>query len=834
MNWGSNSGLALTSIVVFLACAAPVENSVPEPQSPPPPPSGEVSKSTSGLGKGFLVWESNRSGRWRLWIRDLAGGNPRQLTPDEGRRLHCCPHISPDGKQIAYLSLPPDQDGYPQGGAVGTLMAIYPEHSSEPRSIVDGARNYYENRAAVWRSPTELIYIRQDGRTAKIDLDTRDYSLLTQETSDTGPWLINSNLTWAASGQGAFSPFHRDRQRVADRGPRPGCQPYFSHDGIWGFWVVAPGGPINRLHLESGTDSTMLKKSDQRMPEDRGYLYFPMLSSDGRLLAFAASSDEHEHFRADYEIFVVETDPQTLELLSEPIRFTHHEATDRFPDVYLAPLPLGRRYGEAPMSWTSAPDRNEDEWQWSYGDGATSMGSSGEHLYTKPGRYQIAARSGDTTLHGQVVVTAAGPPTLLSSSLHRNGEEIVNVFDEAIDISGLDAKLESGILVGAAELDRDNRRLRLRLAEALTTTDVLVLQGITDRALVPNPLPPTEKVIELPTWPATRDSLTLLWETGDALNLLYDAALDAETAVTMTPRGRARLDSFFRMLPAGGRFEASEGASRRVVLASKKTYEISIEMTIEPDPPQQQGAAIILTSASKSRRNFSLEQQGSQLFLTLRMKSRGEEAFPRVPLMELPSGHPAHIVVTYSPGSLRAHLDGELVLSATSIEGGFFHWRPAPLIFGSDWNGKRPWRGRLEGVAIFSRVLEDEEIHESFLRYRSKLEYRTVKSAWRARGTQTDCSAAPTLAQIDPYREALVVCHYQVQQTLAGETLPANIRVARWSMLDGRQLRLDSPGNRTAKLDLGLFGENPQLESTYLSDTLKPSVEGPLFFLDKP
>ena len=834
MNWGANSGLALASIVALLACAAPTENAVPEEESPPPLPPFEVSGGMGGLGKGFLVWESNRSGRWRLWIRDLAGGEPRQLTPDEGRRLHCCPHIAPDGKQIAYLSLSPDQNGYPRGGAVGTLMAIPTDTNSPPRVIVDGARNYYENRAVVWISPTELIYIRPDGRTAQYDLDKVESSLLTQRPTDTGPWLINSNLTWAASGQGAFSPFDRDRQQVADRGPRPGCQPYFSHDGIWGFWVVAPGGPINRLHLESGTNSPMLKKSDRRLPADRGYLYFPMLSSDGRLLAFGASDDEHEHFQADYEIFVVETDPQTLELVGEPIRFTHHEATDRFPDVYLAPLPLGRRHGEAPLSWSSEPDRNDDEWQWSYGDGTTSIGSSGEHLYTRPGRYEIAARSDDTILLGQVVVTAAGPPTLLSTSLHRNGEEIVAVFDEAIDISGLDARLESGILVGAAELDRENRRLRLRLAEALTTSDVLVLQGITDRALVPNPLPPTERVIELPTWPATRDSLTLLWETADAVNLLYDPTLDAETAVTMTPRGRARLDSFFRMLPAGGRFEASEGASRRVVLASKKTYEISIEMTIEPDPRQQRGSAIILTSASKSRRNFSLEQQGSQLFFTLRMKSRGEQAFPRIPLINLPPEGPIHIAVTYSPGSLRAYLDGELVVSETSVEGGFFHWRPAPLIFGSDWNGKRPWRGRLEGVALFSRVLEDDEVHESFLRYRSKLEYRTVKSAWRARGTQTDCSAAPTLAQIDPYREALVVCHYQVQQTLAGENLPANIRVARWSMLDGQQLRLDSPGNRSAELELGLFGENLQLESTYLSDTLKPSMEGPLFFLDKP
>ena len=579
----------------------------------------------------------------------------------------------------------------------------------------------------------------------------------------------------------------------------------------------------------------MLKKSDRRLPADRGYLYFPMLSSDGRLLAFGASNDEHEHFQADYEIFVVETDPETLELLGKPIQFTHHQATDRFPDVYLEPLPLGRRYGEAPMHWVSQTDRGADNWQWRYGDGTTSTGSSGEHLYTEPGRYEIVAQSSvGETLRGQVVVAAGAPPTVLSSSLHRNGEEIVTVFDEAIDVSALDASLDSGISIATVELDRDHRRLRLRLTETLSTSDVLTLTGITDRAQNPNPLPVTRQTIELPTWPVTFDSLTLLWETGDAVNLLYDPDLDAETAVTMTPRGTARLDSLFRMVPAGGRFEAAEGAANRVVLASKKTYEMTIEMTIEPDRADQRGSAIILTSASKSRRNFSLEQQGSQLFLTLRMKSRGDQALPRISLLELPPGRASHIAMTYSPGRLQSYLDGELVQSDTSIEGGFFHWRPAPLVFGSDWNGQRPWRGRQEGVAIYSRVLEDEEVRESFLRYRSKLRSRTAISEWTARGTQTECSAAPTLAQIDPYREALVVCHYRVHRTLAGEDLPPSIRVARWSMLDGHQLRLESPGNRPVELDLSLFADNPQLESIFLSDTLEPPVERSLFFLQTP
>ena len=53
---------------------------------------------------GFVVWESNRSGHWRIWTRRLDGEGLRQLTPHEERRAHFSPHLSPDGRHLVYLS----------------------------------------------------------------------------------------------------------------------------------------------------------------------------------------------------------------------------------------------------------------------------------------------------------------------------------------------------------------------------------------------------------------------------------------------------------------------------------------------------------------------------------------------------------------------------------------------------------------------------------------------------------------------------------------------------------------------------------------------------------
>jgi Tol biopolymer transport system component len=64
----------------------------------------------SDYGTGIVVWESNRSGRWRIWRRGIDGSDYRQLTPEESGRDQFCPHLSPDGTRLVYLSCPAGQD----------------------------------------------------------------------------------------------------------------------------------------------------------------------------------------------------------------------------------------------------------------------------------------------------------------------------------------------------------------------------------------------------------------------------------------------------------------------------------------------------------------------------------------------------------------------------------------------------------------------------------------------------------------------------------------------------------------------------------------------------
>ena len=784
------------------------------------------------IREGFVVWESNRSGNWRIWIRNLAGGQPTQLSPNEGPRIQCCPHISPDGAWIAYLELEAGQDAYPRGGAIGSMILVHPDGSGR-RKILDSARNYFENRAAIWKTATSLIFITPERTTSLLDIESGVVKPLTMSPVEDYPWLIDPSLSWATAGDATFAPYDRERFRVLPRASLEGCQSYFTSDGQFGFWVAAPGGPLRWIRLDTQETGTLLKKSDSRLLPDRGYLYFPMISSDRRLLAFAASDDEHSHFEANYDVFVAELALDEPEVLGSPVRITDHPATDRFPDVFQRPLPLGSHTGEAPFLWRFRPADSGEVYEWSYGDGERSRGVAADHLYDTAGRYEVTASRGSSSLRGWVEVLPAAPPRVLSTHLLEDGSEIEVLFDESISIQDLSASLRSGTAISELSTDPGATRLRMVLDKPIRSPDELELKGIADRAREPNRAKPIEITIDPPSWPSDPQGLVVLWQTGNSANLVFDRNAQAETAITLAPRGLARLDHNYALLPSGGSFVADDATMHRIKNASQRTNEISLELTITPANESSNGGETILTAAGKGWTNFALGQLDRRLVFQIRNGGKGPDGVATVELFELPVAVPSHVAVTFSSGRLRAYLDGVETFSTDTVQGGFFHWRARPLIVGSDWNGRHPWIGALEGLAIYNRVLDPIEVRENHKRYRATFDSRPKIDQWRVSAVVVDCSQPPTVEQIAPYRKALVTCQYRIEEGDDPLESGSSIRVARWAILDARRLELPLVG-AAERLLLTRYGDNPQLESHVLSDTLGESQQSPLFYSSRP
>ncbi|TNF70486.1 MAG: hypothetical protein EP299_13990 [Acidobacteria bacterium] len=838
-------GLALTVVLlVFAACGDPGSSgstggnlgSAGEGGSGSTTDTGSA-ETPSDLGEGLLVWESNRSGEWRIWSRNLDGSGLRQLTADEPGRDHFCPHISPDGRRVAYLSVPKGGPSYEPAGVHGALHLISVDGTKD-RVIVESARSYFVHRAVVWRGPQTLIYISGETATMELDIESGERRTLIAKPPSKGGWLINATLTHVTTGVPTFSVFDPQQRRVLPRSELGGCEPYFTHDGRWGFWMAGAGGPINRIDLASRKISTILDKNDVLMEEGRGYAYFPMFSADGRLLAYGASTgrQQHDQHRSDYEIFVAETDPQTLEPLGRAVRFTRHPATDRFPDVFLAPLPLGRLRGEAPFTVSLEPGGAGDAvLEWSFGDDTTAVDAVGEHTYLEPGRYAVVANRDGSDLRGVVVVEEAAPPKPLEVDLLENGLAVAVVFDEEIAIDGAEIGFESGRRITATRVGGDGRSLVIDLEERFQGVDRLTVSGISDRAQRPNLTAPIVLEVEPPGWPSRRDGLVFVWETGDAANLVFDPELDADRAFNLRAGGLARLDGHSAMALDGGSFVLEPEEALRLLHAIKQSNQVTLQAIVQPATASPAGgpASISAWTGGKRGYNFRLLQHGRVLVLELRTAHKGSKK--ELELFEIPVDRPSHIAVTYTPGRLVGFLNGEKRVESSDLVGDFFHWRNGPLVFGADGKGGGDWAGVLEGVAIYDRVLGPEEIGEDHLRYRAKLERRVPIPRRVVEARLQTRSKIPTLAEISPYREALVVFEYDVEATPEGEPLPDRIRVAHWAILDGKTLPITRIAEgQVLRLDLEPFEANPQLESLYLADTLTDVGDLPLFYAVDP
>ncbi len=790
----------------------------------------EAPSAAAPLGDGFVAWESNRGGRWRIWTVGLDGNGLRQLSPNERGRDHCCPHISPDGRRIVYLSSPASgRPVYDESGFRGELRVVGTDGRGD-RTIAAEARSYFENRAAIWRDDSSLTFISGDGTALLLDVDSGKSERLAGPPAEGPGWLIDPTLGHAVSGMSGFGVYDRKRRAVAVRTKLPGCQPFVSSDGRWGYWMAGAGGPIDRIDLASGAISNLVRKSDPRLPDRLGYVYFPMLSNDRTLFAFAASADQHDHFKSDYEVFVSEVDPGALELVGRPVRMTFDPATDRYPDVYREPLDLGRLWGEAPLTVRLEAGEGSG-WQWDFGDGATGSGAVGEHTYERAGSYEVTARLGARERRGRVAVSAPQAPRPSAVELKRRGAELVVHFDEEVEIGGARASLDSGVALSRPRLGADRRSVVFEPAAPIRRPDRLRLEGVVDRAERPNPMAKAALPVEPPLWPSSREGLVFLWETGDAPNLVFDPGLGAERAATLRPSGRARLDHDFAMALDGGSFVAPEDESALIFAAARRTNEISIEALVRaPAEIPARPAVIAALAAHRDRWNFFLEQRRDRLTFSLKVGPRGPEGVSTGVLMALPAGRASHVAVTYRPGRLVGYLDGVKAAETAEVSGDFFHWRNLPLVFGALPNGDREWDGGLEGVAIYDRVLAPEEVAEDYLRYREKLAARQEVPRVVVEAREKRRSRPPTLEEISPYREALAVHEYEVERVVEGELDARLVRVAEWSILDGQPLSPAEAGARGGRrMVLEPFAANPQLESVFLADTLGPGG-GPLFY----
>jgi Tol biopolymer transport system component len=233
-----------------------------------------------------ILFSSDRSGSWRIWIADEDGGSPRQLVPDPAgeaadEQHDVDPVFSPDAGRILFTST--------RGGKVGLWIAR--ADGKELRRVCDGDQGE-------WAPDGKRICLRRDGRILTRSLEDGAEKTLTPEG-----WKLCSGPSWSPDGkQIAFacrwdagngiylvSPDGGQPTKVYDK--NGACEPHWSPDGKTLAYetethvcTILPDGTKNRLVTWFG-----------------GVQRYPRWSPDGTELIFCQGASE----KGPWEIYKI-------------------------------------------------------------------------------------------------------------------------------------------------------------------------------------------------------------------------------------------------------------------------------------------------------------------------------------------------------------------------------------------------------------------------------------------------------------------------------------------------------------------------------------------------
>jgi len=340
-------------------------------------------------------------------------------------------------------------------------------------------------------------------------------------------------------------------------------------------------------------------------------------------------------------------------------------------------------------------------------------------------------------------------------------------------------------------------------------------------------------------WPVSYEGLVFFWQNRSKANTFTDPVSGLSHVCRAEARGRARYGRHFEMDPHGGAFIAAGGAGE-LINACTASGQLAVEAVILPDTNSAgQLFPIIGYTAESGSCNFLLGQQGRELVFRLRAAKGGADYV--IPLGALPVNEPSHVIISCSSSSVAYYRNGEQVFSKDSVSGG--NWTSASssrpelgakaaepqdgkIVFGNEWqkeyavnieNDKTGWGGLLENVALYSRWIGPEEVREKYKASIEKIIGRKQLPVLSVKAKLVSMPAIPSPESIAPYRRALAVGHYRIEQVVEGTCSNQEVMVAQWVILDGQRFfPAQCRQGKTYQLRLEPFSDHPELEGERL------------------
>ena len=504
------------------------------------------------------------------------------------------------------------------------------------------------------------------------------------------------------------------------------------------------------------------------------------------------------------------------------------QASDEGESFWLAGLPVDfsviELEGKAPYTIElKSPKVAGAGWTWNFGDGATGTGAVGRHTYEKPGHYIAVARKGKSVLRqGVTVLPWKGLRATAVSAL--DPRHVLVVFNEPVKIDGAAVKPASGRAAAKLYLVPLGRQLVAEFDQPLAAKETLVLEKITDRAQVPNAVANPRLPVHRPSWPADATGLVFLWENAKAENRIWDSVLGGVRETVMYAKAN-HFDRDGALVCGQGLSDIGIGKQEMLIAGCRASEALSLELVIQPESLEQSGkdGILPLLAMSYGWRNgtFWLSQNKSRLQVAL-ARQWGDLQPPIFDLGELPNAGPHHIVVAMAPKRLALYVDGAKVRELDPSPAKIILMAP-PLKFGGE---HEMWKGRMEGIAMYGRFVEEAEAARSWNAYRAKLAARKPMDRVVVDARLVAKTPAPEPKDMMPYRSALVVYEYAVQKVRDGKAIKHGqvVRVAHWGVRDLKKTpAAERAVGSTVQLTLERFADHPELEAQFMRDGLPVS-----------
>jgi len=792
-----------------------------------------------------IVWAHQVAGAAKRWGSsspdfelmgfDTADGVKRVILP--GPASYGNPSITPDGTRVVFSDVP------------GGMIYVVDWDGKNKKPFAKGFA------LCTWVDPntgTQWVYAGE----AEFHSPIHRYQLDNPEVKE----LVWSKVCSCSNGWQVSA----DGTRMGSEFPHPAAGVGILPDGPWYHYgqgcegCIAPDNSYRFFHMgeSAGHSGVMMYDAggiNKRMVpfnnfpgKPRQDSWNPRWSTDVRFLTVSSPNSGPKQ-----EVYLGEFDEGFTRVVRW-IQISNRPGQDLCSHAWIDPG-LGFRAGEAPLTVRFAAPPGGAQWEWDYGDGTKETAPAARHTYRKAGRYTVTARLGGTLVKGSVQAYPAKPPSVTRVVFY-DETHLALSFDEKVQLKHAKLSLESGTPVKGWELTPDGTRLRFELGGSVGKNDSLRLEGIYDTAQVPNPLAEKTIPLERPAWPTERSDLLFLWEGNKKQNFQYDVNSGSFTDARMRLRGTARYGRFGEMSLEGGIILAVD-AGEAVYRACSESDQLTVEAVVLPANIYQgwSGKPRSIISCEwgpgLGSVNFRLAQEHDKLVMYLRQRSveNNTTSVERTELCTLTDDVPGHVIVSYSPGELACYLNGRPVLQTDAVTG-TFQWNRPPSQNGLNFGGGREWaydpfwaergsppafpawRGRLEGVAIYSRAVGPEEAAANFAAYQAIMKARPVAPRIRLRAKLAAKSDTPNAKDIAPYRDALVVYEYDVEKILAGNYDLKKMRVAQWGLIDTKPAPVTRAGiGDVTELVVEPYTDHPQLEAEMMSDTLEENFDLPLY-----